>query len=101
MHVHVPLADGPGEPTGAARFRQAQAEDRDSLNGLMAEHEALVQAVVRRQALGNLPFVKALQVGRVGLWRATFWAMPPSGGQLSPPFSYTKGGRECTDGAST
>ena len=39
MHVHTPLADGPGKPTGAARFRQAQAGDRDSPNGLMAEHD--------------------------------------------------------------
>lgn len=69
MQVHTPLADGPGEPTKAARFRQVQAEDRDSLNGLMAEHDGLVQAVVQRQVLGHLPFAEA-QVGRVGLRRA-------------------------------
>jgi RNA polymerase sigma factor (sigma-70 family) len=70
MHVHTPLADGPGKPTGAVRFRQAQAGDRDSLNGLMVEHGGLVHAVVRRQVLGNLPFAEALQAGRIGLWRA-------------------------------
>ena len=79
MHVHTPLADGPGKPTGAARFRQAQAGDRESLNGLMVEHDGLVHAVVRRQALGNLPFAEALQAGRIGLWRAIL-AMTPSGG---------------------
>ena len=70
MHVHTPLADGPGKPTGAVRFRQAQAGDRDSLNRLMVEHDGLVHAVVRRQVLGNLPFAEALQAGRIGLWRA-------------------------------
>jgi DNA-directed RNA polymerase sigma subunit (sigma70/sigma32) len=80
MHVHTPSADGPGKPTGATRFRQAQAGDRDSLNRLMVEHDGLVQAVVRRQVLGNLPFAEALQAGRIGLWRAPFWAMTPSGG---------------------
>jgi RNA polymerase sigma factor (sigma-70 family) len=79
MHVHTPLADGPGKPTGVARFRQAQAGDRDSLNGLMVEHDGLVQAVVRRQALGNLPFAEALQAGRIGLWRAILGYDPQRG----------------------
>jgi DNA-directed RNA polymerase specialized sigma subunit len=61
MHVHKLLASGPGGLAGAARFRQAQAGDRDSLNGLMVEHDGLVQAVVRRQILGDLPFAEALQ----------------------------------------
>jgi RNA polymerase sigma factor (sigma-70 family) len=79
MYVHTPLADGPGKPTGAVRFRQAQAGDRDSLNGLMVEHDGLVQAVVRRQVLGNLPFVEALQAGRIGLWRAILGYDPQRG----------------------
>jgi hypothetical protein len=84
MHVHTPLADGPGKPTGAARFPQAQAGDRDSLNGLMMEHDGLVQAVVRRQVLGNLPFAEALQAGRIGLWQRHS-GLFPQWGQLSPP----------------
>jgi RNA polymerase sigma factor (sigma-70 family) len=79
MHVHTPLADGPDKPTGAARFRQAQAGDRDSLNGLMVEHDGLVHAVVRRQVLGNLPFAEALQAGRMGLWRAILGYDPQRG----------------------
>jgi RNA polymerase sigma factor (sigma-70 family) len=79
MHVHTPLADGPGKPTGAARFRQAQAGDRDSLSGLMVEHDGLVHAVVRRQVLGNLPFAEALQAGRIGLWRAILGYDPQRG----------------------
>ena len=79
MHVHTPLADGPGKPTGAVCFRQAQAGDRDSLNRLMVEHDGLVQAVVRRQALGDLPFAEALQAGRIGLWRAILGYDPQRG----------------------
>jgi RNA polymerase sigma factor (sigma-70 family) len=62
--------DGPGQPTGAALFRQAQAGCRDSLARLMAMHEGLVHAVVRKQVLGHLPFAEALQAGRIGLWHA-------------------------------
>jgi RNA polymerase sigma factor (sigma-70 family) len=62
--------DGPGLPTGAALFRQAQAGCRNSLTRLMTAHEGLVQAVVRKQVLGHLPFANALQAGRIGLWRA-------------------------------
>ena len=51
--------DGPGQPTGAALFRQAQAGCRDSLARLMAAHEKLVHAVVRKQVLGDLPFAEA------------------------------------------
>jgi RNA polymerase sigma factor (sigma-70 family) len=61
---------GPGQLTETALFRQAQGGCRDSLNRLMAAHENLVHAVVRRQALGCLPFNEALQAGRMGLWRA-------------------------------
>ena len=61
---------GPGQPTETALFTQAQAGCRDSLNRLMATHENLVHAVVRRQVLGCLPFDEALQAGRIGLWRA-------------------------------
>jgi len=61
---------GPSLPTGAALFRQAQGGCRDSLARLMAAHEGLVPAVVRKQVLGQLPFVEALQAGRIGLWRA-------------------------------
>ena len=73
------LTDGPGQPTGAALFRQAQAGCRDSLARLMAAHEGLVQAVVRKQALGHLPFAEALQAGRIGLWRAILGFDPERG----------------------
>jgi DNA-directed RNA polymerase sigma subunit (sigma70/sigma32) len=61
---------GPGLATETALFRRAQAGCQDSLNRLMATHENLVHAVVRRQTLGHLPFCEALHAGRIGLWRA-------------------------------
>jgi RNA polymerase sigma factor (sigma-70 family) len=51
-------------------FEQAQAGSHLSLNRLMRRHDGLVQAVVRQQFLGSLPFDEALQAGRIGLWRA-------------------------------
>jgi RNA polymerase sporulation-specific sigma factor len=76
-------ADGLGGHTEAALFRQAQAGCRDSLARLMAAHEGLVQAVVRKQVLGDLPFAEALQAGRIGLWRAILGYDP----QRGPAFS--------------
>jgi RNA polymerase sigma factor (sigma-70 family) len=54
----------------ATLFQQAQAGCSTSLNELMERHDGLVQAVVRQQVLGDLPFAEALQAGRVGLWHA-------------------------------
>jgi RNA polymerase sigma factor (sigma-70 family) len=70
---------GPGQHTEAALFHRAQAGCRDSLNRLMAAHENLVHAVVRRQALGHLPFAEALHAGRIGLWRAILGYDPQRG----------------------
>jgi RNA polymerase sigma factor (sigma-70 family) len=71
MSLSISLADSPSRPpTGAILFDQAQAGCRDSLDRLMAVHDGLVQSVVRRQVLGQLPFAEALQAGRQGLWQA-------------------------------
>ena len=75
--------DGPGMPTGAAPFRQAQAGCCDSLARLMTAHEGLVHAVVRKQVLGDLPFAEALQAGRIGLWRAILGFVPQRGTAFS------------------
>jgi len=69
----------PGLPTEAALFHRAQAGCHDSLNRLMARHEHLVHAVVRRQVLGHLPFAEALHAGRIGLWRAILGYDPERG----------------------
>jgi RNA polymerase sigma factor (sigma-70 family) len=45
----------------------------------MVKHEGLVQAVVRRQCLGELPFDEGLQAGRQGLWRAILGYDPERG----------------------
>jgi len=70
MSIQTQTTSGFGRTTEAALFEQAQAGCQDSLNLLMARHDGLVQAVVRRQVLGDLPFSEALQAGRIGLWRA-------------------------------
>lgn len=63
----------------ATQFVQAQAGCSESLSQLMARHDGLVQAVVRQQVLGELPFEEALQVGRIGLWRAILGFDPERG----------------------
>lgn len=60
-------------------FHQAQAGCQQSVNALMDRHQGLVQAVVRRQVLGDLPFTEALQAGRIGLWRAILGFDPARG----------------------
>ena len=72
-------AGGSGSPTEAALFHRAQAGCQDSLNRLMARHEHLVHAVVRRQFRGHLPFSEALHAGRIGLWRAILGFDPERG----------------------
>jgi RNA polymerase sigma factor (sigma-70 family) len=49
----------------------------------MVRHEGLVQAVVRRQALGHLPFAEALHAGRIGLWKAILGFDPARGWAFS------------------
>jgi hypothetical protein len=42
----------------------------------MEKHENLVHWVVRRQWLGSLPYLEAVQAGRMGLWRALRLSWP-------------------------
>ena len=71
---------GPGVCTPeATQFSQAQAGCGESLSQLMTRHDGLVQAVVRQQVLGDLPFEEALQAGRIGLWRAILGFDPERG----------------------
>ena len=69
----------PGGQAGVALFQQAQAGCRDSLERLMAAHEALVHHIVRQQALGCLSYGEAVQAGRIGLWRAILGFDPQHG----------------------
>jgi RNA polymerase sigma factor (sigma-70 family) len=79
MSTQNQVVDSPGSNPEAILFHQARAGCRLSLNGLMAKHEGLVHAVVRRQGLGELPFDEALQAGRQGLWRAILGYDPERG----------------------
>ncbi len=78
MSVSRRKTSGLGTPE-ATCFIQAQAGCAESLNRLMASHDGLVQALVRRQVLGELPFEEALQAGRIGLWRAILGFDPSRG----------------------
>jgi len=92
MHIHNHTLSGHDIVSAATLLQQAQAGCRASLNALVARHDGLVQAVVRRQVLGDLPFAEALQAGRIGLWRAIpstgsgqAWATTPSMARPSLP----------------
>ena len=78
MSVYAKSGLGVRSPE-ATQFIQAQAGCGESLNQLMARHDGLVQAVVRQQVLGELPFEEALQAGRIGLWRAILGFDPERG----------------------
>jgi RNA polymerase sigma factor (sigma-70 family) len=68
-----------GLPTEFPLYERAQAGCPRSLQTLMSRHGSLVQAVVRRQYLGALPFDEALQAGRIGLWHAILGFDPGRG----------------------
>jgi len=69
--------------TETAKYRLAQAGCRESLDGLLRQHEGLVQLIVAHQQLCGLPFEEALQAGRIGLWRAIKGYEPQRGTQFS------------------
>lgn len=79
MHTSTLEVDDSAPVTAADRFRRAQAGCPDSLNHLMAGHDRLVHAVVRKQILGPLSFAEALHAGRIGLWRAILGYDPQRG----------------------
>jgi len=73
----------PSRDSETALWSQAQAGCRQSVNLLMSQHKGLVHAVVRQQALGELPYDEALQAGRTGLWRAILKYDPERGTAFS------------------
>jgi len=83
MHIHNQAMGGLGALPEATLFQRAQSGCPDSLNALMIRHDGLVQVIVRRQVLGNLPFAEALQAGRIGLWRAIQGYAPKRGTAFS------------------
>jgi len=92
MCMQYSSTDGPGVQSGAIMFLQAQAGDLASLNQLMSLHDGLVQAMVRRQVLGDLPFAEALPSAvRTGLRRPVVsdsgelsWVLTPLAALPSP-----------------
>lgn len=81
---HISSEKGsPRQPSETALWSQAQGGCRQSVNLLMAQHNGLVYAVVRQQALGALTYDEALQAGRTGLWRAILGYDPERGTAFS------------------
>jgi len=79
MSIRVLSTTLPARATTPDLFCRAQAGCPDSLNHLMAMHDRLVHAVVRKQVLGHLSFVEALHAGRIGLWHAIMGFDPQRG----------------------
>jgi RNA polymerase sigma factor (sigma-70 family) len=69
--------------TETALYRSAQAGCPESLDRLLRQHEGLVRQIVAHQQLCGLPFEEALQVGRIGLWRAIEGYDPQRGTRFS------------------
>jgi len=69
--------------TEATLYRLAQAGCPESLDRLLRQHEGLVRQIVAHQQLCGLPFEEALQVGRIGLWRAIGGYDPQRGTRFS------------------
>ncbi len=59
----------PGQPLGSCHL-PSPSVSRSDLDVLMARHDGLVHAVLRRQWGGSLSYDERLQVGRIGLWHA-------------------------------
>lgn len=55
--------------TGQDSIDQSNSEAL-SMAAAMAQHQGLVHAFIQRQGSGDLSYEEALQVGRIGLWRA-------------------------------
>jgi len=70
---------GLGQTTEATLFHQAQRGNRQALNHLMAQHDGLVHAVLRRYSGGTLSYADTLHAGRLGLWQAILRYDPTRG----------------------
>jgi len=103
MRAQTYEVGGLGSVSEATLFQQARAGCSVSLNTLMTRHDGLVQAIVRQQVLGDLPFTEALQAGRIGplrvlaagsdepSWASTPREVWPSPHNIRPALHYAPG----------
>ena len=68
---------------GDAWLAQAPVGGPDSIERALHRHEGLIHAVIRREGSGPLTYEEALQVGRIGLWRAILNYDPTRGAAFS------------------
>jgi RNA polymerase sigma factor (sigma-70 family) len=83
MSFHRGKTRGLGSTPEATLFHQAQSGNPQALNRLMAHHDRLVHAIIRRHGLGPLSYADTLQAGRLGLWRAILKYDPSRGWAFS------------------
>jgi RNA polymerase sigma factor (sigma-70 family) len=83
MSVPRRTTRGLGSTPEATLFQQAQCGNQLALNQLMARHDGLVHAVLRRHGSGLLSYEEALQAGRIGLWHAILKFDPSRGWAFS------------------
>ncbi len=79
MFVHPGKTRDLGCRPEATLYHQAQRGNRSALDRLMAQHEGLVHAILRRYGSGPLSYSEALQAGRIGLWHALLKFDPDRG----------------------
>ena len=68
---------------GDAWLAQAPVGRPASIEQSLHRHEGLIHAVIRREGSGSLSYEEALQVGRIGLWRAILNYDPRRGAAFS------------------
>jgi RNA polymerase sigma factor (sigma-70 family) len=79
---HPNVSQAPGAPSLAQSALDSGLDALD-LDALMARHEGLVHAVLRRQWGGTLSYDERLQAGRLGLWHALQGFDPDRGAAFS------------------
>lgn len=68
---------------GGASLSRAPIDGPASIEQSLDRHEGLIHAVIRREGSGSLTYEEALQVGRIGLWRAILNYDPARGTAFS------------------
>jgi len=68
---------------GDAWLDQAPVGGPASIEQALGHHEGLIHAVIQREGSGSLTYKEALQVGRIGLWRAILNYDPTRGTAFS------------------
>ena len=75
--VHRPVPEGP------MRYTCAQAGCQVCMEGLLRQHDGLVQWVIRRDCRSDLAYAELVHEGQIALWQAIMHYDPGRGGAFS------------------